>query len=87
MRGLCIWITLKLYWRFAGYYENGEIAECMNKRVVWRDDVDERTDKSVHRWFGNIERTETNRITKRVYVWECTGIHLVDRRRRGGLSQ
>ena len=35
--------------------------------------VNERIDKGVLRWFGQVERMEKDRIAKRVYVGECTG--------------
>ena len=33
--------------------------------------VDERIDKCVFRWFGHVERMESDRIAKRVYVGVC----------------
>ena len=41
-------------------------------RVVTKG-LDESFNKSVLRWFGNIERMENNRTTKTVHVGECTG--------------
>ena len=38
--------------------------------------LDERTDESVLRWFGHVER---DRIATRVYVGECAGSHSVGR--------
>ena len=36
----------------------------------------------VLRWFGDVERIETDRITKGVYVGECAGTHAVDTSRK-----
>ena len=33
----------------------------------------ERIDEGVLRWFGHVERSEDDRITKRVYVGVCVG--------------
>ena len=33
--------------------------------------VDERIDEDVLRWFGRVERMESGRIAKRVYVGVC----------------
>ena len=38
-------------------------------------------DESVLRLFDHIERTENDRIAKRVYMRECVGTRLVDRGR------
>ena len=38
--------------------------------------VDERTDESVLRWFGQIERIGDDWIAKRVYVGDCVSSHL-----------
>ena len=42
-----------------------------------RKGVDERTDKSFHRWLGHIDR-----IANWVYMGECVGNRLVGRHRR-----
>ena len=34
-------------------------------------DGDEEIDEGVLRWFGHVERTENDRIAKKVYVGEC----------------
>ena len=44
--------------------------------------VDEKIDEGVLRCFGHVERTENDRIAKRVYVGECTGSRSVDRLRK-----
>ena len=41
--------------------------------------AEERIDEGVLRWFGNVERMENDRIAKRVYVGECTGIRSIGR--------
>ena len=41
--------------------------------------VDEKIDEGVLQWFGHVERMENDRIAKRVYVGECTGIRSVGR--------
>ena len=33
--------------------------------------LDERIDKDVLRWYGHVERMESDRIAKRVYVGVC----------------
>ena len=33
--------------------------------------VDEKIDEGVLRWFGHVERMESDRIAKSVYVKEC----------------
>ena len=39
---------------------------------MWSDeDVDERINEGVLRWFGHVERMENDRFAKRVYVGEC----------------
>ena len=43
---------------------------------------DEKIDEIVFCWFGDIERMETDRIAKRVYVGECLGSRLVGRPRK-----
>ena len=35
--------------------------------------LDERIDKGVLRWFIHVERMESDRIAKRIYVGECAG--------------
>ena len=35
--------------------------------------LDERIDEGVLRWFGHVERMESDRIAKGVYVGECVG--------------
>ena len=44
--------------------------------------VRDRVDEGVLRWFGHVERTERDRITKRVYVGECAGSRSVGRPRK-----
>ena len=39
--------------------------------------LDERIDGGVIRWFGHVERMESERIAKRVCVGECAGSHSV----------
>ena len=39
--------------------------------------VDEKIDEGVLRWFGNVERMESDRIGERIYVGECAGIRPV----------
>ena len=46
--------------------------------------VDEKIDEGVLRWFGHVERMESDRIAKRVYVGECAGSCSVGR--PGGLG-
>ena len=41
--------------------------------------VDERIDKGVLRWFGDVERTNNDRFAKRVYVEKYAGSRLVGR--------
>ena len=41
--------------------------------------LDEIIAESVLRWFGHVERMERDRISKRVYVKECSGSHSVGR--------
>ena len=38
-----------------------------------RQDLDERIDEGILRWFGHVERVERDKINKRVYVGECNG--------------
>ena len=33
--------------------------------------LDERSDEGLLRWFGHVERMESNRITKKVYIEVC----------------
>ena len=44
--------------------------------------LDERIDEGVLRSFGHVERMESDRIAKRVYVRECVGILSVGRSRK-----
>ena len=44
--------------------------------------VDEKIDEGVLRWFGHVERMETDRIAKRVYVGECASSCSVGRPRK-----
>ena len=44
--------------------------------------TDERIDEGVLRWFGHVERVETDRIAKRVYIGECAGSCSVGRLRK-----
>ena len=41
--------------------------------------TDERVDEGVLRWFGHVKRMENDRISKRVYLWECAGSHSMGR--------
>ena len=43
-------------------------------------DVDERIDEGVLRWFGHMERMESDRIPKRIY--ECASSRSVGRTRK-----
>ena len=48
-----------------------------------RKGLDERIDEGVlWWWFGQVERMERDRITKRVYVGECAGSRSVGRPRK-----
>ena len=51
-----------------------------------RKSLDERIDEGVLRWFDYVERMESDRIAKRVYVGECPGIHSVGRPRKRGIN-
>ena len=42
----------------------------------------EKIDEGVLRWFGYVERMESNRIVRRVYVGECAGSRSVGRPRK-----
>ena len=44
--------------------------------------VYKRIDEGVLRWFGHVERTENDRIAKRVYVGVCAGNRSVGRPRK-----
>ena len=44
--------------------------------------LDERIDKGILQWFGDVERVENDRISKRVYVGECAGSRSVSRLRK-----
>ena len=44
--------------------------------------VYERMDEGVLRWFGHVERMETNRFAKSVYVVECAYSRSVGRPRK-----
>ena len=41
--------------------------------------VDKRIDEGVLRWLCHVERMESDRIAKRVYVGKCAGSRSVDR--------
>ena len=47
-----------------------------------RKGQDEKSDEGVLRWFGHVERMESDRIAKRVYVSECAGSRSVGRPRK-----
>ena len=44
--------------------------------------VDERIDEGVFRLFGHVEKMERDRITKRVFVGDCTGTRSVGKPRK-----
>ena len=44
--------------------------------------VDKRIDEDVFRWFVHVERMESDRFAKRVYVEEFAGSHLVGKPRK-----
>ena len=44
--------------------------------------VDERIDEGVLQWFGHVEKMESDRIAKRVYVGECAGNRSLGRSRK-----
>ena len=44
--------------------------------------VDEKIDKGVLRWLDYVERMKNNRITKRVYVRDCSGSRSVGMSRK-----
>ena len=48
--------------------------------------VDDRIDEGVLRRFGHVEIMENDRIAKKVYVWECTGIRSLGRPRKRRIS-
>ena len=54
---------------------NGRIREL----CVVRKGRDKRINEGIFQRFGHVERTENGRISKRVYVEECAGIHSVGR--------
>ena len=45
-------------------------------------EIDERIDEGVLRWFGNVERMESDRTAKKVYVGEYAGSRSVSRPRK-----
>ena len=47
---------------------------------------DKKIDEGVLRWFGHVERMETERIAKRAYVGECAGSRSVGRPRKSGID-
>ena len=55
----------------------------MNARITElcraRKGLDERIDEGILRWFRHVEKMNMDRITKRVYVGECSGSHSVGR--------
>ena len=44
-----------------------------------KKDLDKRIDEGVLWWFNYMERMESDRIAKKVYVGECAGSHSVAR--------
>ena len=56
--------------------------EQMKRDVRNDEEVYERINKIVLRWFGHIERMENDSIVKRVYVGERGGSPLVCRTRK-----
>ena len=44
--------------------------------------LDERIDEGLLQWFGHVERMESSRIAKRLYVGECGGSCSVGRLRK-----
>ena len=54
---------------------NARIRELCGVRKA----LDERIDEGILRWFSHVERMESDRIAKRVYVGECDGSHPVGR--------
>ena len=47
-----------------------------------KKELDERIAEGVLRWFDQVERVESDRITKKIYVGECAGSRLVVRLRK-----
>ena len=62
------------------------IGRVLNARIrelcEVKKGLDERIDEGVLQWFGHVERIESDRIAKGVYVGECAGNHSVDRARK-----
>ena len=57
--------------RFAGYQENDKVPNARIRQLYGVTKcVDEKIDEGVLRWFGHVERMESDRITKRGYVGE-----------------
>ena len=57
---------------------NARINElCGVKKVL-----DESIDEGVLRWLGHVEKVESDRIAKRVYIGECAGSRSVARTRK-----
>ena len=44
--------------------------------------VDERIDEGVLQWFSHMEKMEKDKITKRIYVGECSGSRSEGRSRK-----
>ena len=44
--------------------------------------MDKKFDETVLRWFSHVERMDSDRIAKRVYVGECADNHSVGRPRK-----
>lgn len=45
----------------------------LNRELFGVKRVNERTDESILKWFGHVERKDDSRLVKRMYCGECIG--------------
>ena len=55
---------------------------CIRELCGVKKGIDERIYEGVLRWFGHVEKMESDRIAKKVYVRECAGSRSVGRSRK-----
>ena len=71
-----------MLWKESSTVRAVQMVDLRGLLGIRRKGLDERIDEGILRWFGHVERMESDKIAKRVYVGECAGSRSVGRPRK-----